>query len=552
MTLVVEPPGLGAEPSAELIPHALLVDVPVTTGPARPEARVPTRLRTAGPLSLILLVQGLMWLREQPFASPSEALSLYTGHLDMRRMAAAMAGSPSANHVGAAAAHSSYLSATGYLYPLVAGFSASLGGLVGARLLSLALMLASTVLVCGLARRLFGDLAGVVAAGLFTAATPTLFLGHLAQYDAMAIFALSLAARLSVTAVARTDARGVLAPALAGTAAAISAFTGPAGLLFAPLIGLLVVASTSDSARAPGKVIRLTAFLSGAGAAAGLIIGVLPLLDGGVRGSWAGWRPDTVYGSVAATIGSTLWDIGPALVLALAAVAIAIASRSSRRTIAVVIALATGSVAGLVYAVALHNGPSPLELAGFSLVFAATLGGEAAHRLFDRLRGKAVIPMVAGLLAVLSFAGATFSANFSWKSESRLVGQLSKVVRPGGDSYLVAQPIVPEYYLSDQSLPRQFVSTLSFVYTDPVSGRRLVGRAAYAKAIGDGYFSMIALPVGGGPGSIDSFLRSTIAASAKYHVLSRWTGTRSENGWDVWTLRSDSPPTASLSDEDRH
>jgi MFS family permease len=530
MTLLVEPSELTE------------TDATTRTGTkARPDQlhslpqRRPTRLRTAGPLTLVLLIQGLLSVRQTPFASTREALTLYIGHLDLLRLAASTAGTPPPTHS---------MAVTGYLYPLVAGLADHVGGLGGARLVSLAFMMGATLLVCGTARRLFGELAGVVAACLFVAASPTLFFGNVAQYDAMGIFCLCLAARLAVTSLTRTDWRAVLSPALAGSAAALCAFTGPAGLLFAPLIGVLVIVATAwPPEPSAGYVTRLTSFLAGAGISVGILVGLLPFLEPGVRTYFTRWRPDTVYGSAASTLGTTFWFVGAAVILALAAFCLALKSRSSVRTMAVVGVLLFGSLGGLLYGLVLHRGPSLIELDGFALVFAAILGGEAARQAFTHWRGKAVIPVIAVVLGMLTFAGATFGMNYSWKSESHLVARLAPEVRPAGGTYLVFQPTVPQYYLDGQSLPTQFVATTGFEYSDPSTGRVLSGRHAYRAAIDAGYFALVALPSPTPRQSMSSFLRGAVTASGRYELRTVVPATASQRGWDIWTLMALPPGT---------
>ena len=89
----------------------------------------------------------------------------------------------------------------------MAALAASGRGLVGARLLSLAFMLGATILLWGVATRLFGRWAGFVAAALFAALGPTQFLGAFATYDAMSLFLLTAAAWCVAAAEDRTTPR---------------------------------------------------------------------------------------------------------------------------------------------------------------------------------------------------------------------------------------------------------------------------------------------------------------------------------------------------------
>jgi hypothetical protein len=229
-------------------------------------------------------------------------------------------------------------------------------------------------------------------------------------------------------------------------------------------------------------------------------------------------------------------NIGPAILLGLATVLVTLRKRSPVAP-AVLAALAAGAVSALLYPLVLHKGPLVVELDGFALIFAAPLAGLSVRLLWDRLSRRAVLPMLAGLLAVLSFAGATFTANFNWKSQSVFVAEMSKLMKPG-ENYLVAQAVVPEYYLSGHALPRQFVSTLAFAYRDPGTHAELEGRAAFQSAIDAGYFSLIALPAGGNFGSLSGFLRATIGRSDVYALADHLPVSATQGGWDIWISRS--------------
>ena len=75
-----------------------------------------------------------------------------------------------------------------------------MGGLAGARLLSLCFMLGATSLLYGTTLRLFGRRAAVCAAAVFVILGPTQDLGAFATYDAMAIFLIALATWFAVRA----------------------------------------------------------------------------------------------------------------------------------------------------------------------------------------------------------------------------------------------------------------------------------------------------------------------------------------------------------------
>jgi hypothetical protein len=515
-----------------------------------------TRLRVAGPLVLILLVQALLSLKQHHFASEDEALYLYAGHLELVRLFTG-----ATFHAYPLTAYSSYFSGDPYLYPPLAAVVAAVGGLEGARALSLVFMLSSTVLVCGFTRRMFGDLAGVLAAALFVASSPTLFLGNVAVYDPMAIFLLAVSARLAVTSPDRTGWAAARMPALAGVAAALCGFTGYAGLLFIPSVGLVtLLASPRSEASAPAgetdlragtsrrrdrlalqrslgspAAVRLLSFILGAAAVSVTILLLIPALIQGMRASSIGWTVNASTSPLTSVIAETLWYIGPALVLSALGFAVLVAGRSPWRVVLLSGVLLVSGLLASLYAVHLHTEASLYELDGFSLVFAAALAGAAGSRLFRWWRGRAVLPVIAGLLVVLSFAGATFLANFNWKSESAFVKALSSDVQRGKGHYLVQQAIIPQYYLASKTEPAQWVSTYSFRYTTK-AGVEFTGASAYQIAIEQSYFSVIALQTDGKTQPLDAAIKGVLLGNPQYQPVKGVRSTASQVGWQIWKL----------------
>ena len=114
-----------------------------------------------------------------------------------------------------------------------------MGGLDGARVLSLVFMLGATALLYATAGRLAGRWAAFFAAGLFAVLGPTLHLGSFATYDAMALFLVALAAWLVVRAGDRVDA--TLWMAGAGVVLALANLTSYPSALFDPVVILLAL-----------------------------------------------------------------------------------------------------------------------------------------------------------------------------------------------------------------------------------------------------------------------------------------------------------------------
>src|SRR5262245_61003690 len=91
------------------------------------------------------------------------------------------------------------LSGSPVIYPPLGALANSAGGLIGARVLSLAFMVAATILVYRTASRLLGRAEAVIAAALFGLSEPVFRLAF-ATYDAMSVFLVAFAAWLAVEA----------------------------------------------------------------------------------------------------------------------------------------------------------------------------------------------------------------------------------------------------------------------------------------------------------------------------------------------------------------
>lgn len=128
------------------------------------------------------------------------------------------------------------LSGSPLIYPPLGAAADALGGLAGARILSLAFMLAATVLVYHAASRLLGRAEAVIAAALFGLSEPVIRLAF-ATYDAMSVCGIALAAWLAVLAGRAGSGRrqGWLTTA-AGAALALACATAYSALVTVPVV----------------------------------------------------------------------------------------------------------------------------------------------------------------------------------------------------------------------------------------------------------------------------------------------------------------------------
>ena len=117
-------------------------------------------------------------------AFEDEALYLWAGHLEWAHWL----------HGARIPVFPTYFSGAPVIYPPLGALADSIGGLAGARILSLVFMLGATVLLWATTTRLYGQRAAFFAAGLWAVIGPTQRLGAFATFDAMALFLVAFAA----------------------------------------------------------------------------------------------------------------------------------------------------------------------------------------------------------------------------------------------------------------------------------------------------------------------------------------------------------------------
>lgn len=132
------------------------------------------------------------------------------------------------------------------MYPPIAALADSLGGLAAARLLSLAFMMASTVLLYAAAKRLFGRGPAIAGAALFAVFGMADQLGAFATYDAMALFLLALASWLTVRASGRLTEPMLI---LAACSLALADATKYATVLWSPVVVALAILTAPQLSR---------------------------------------------------------------------------------------------------------------------------------------------------------------------------------------------------------------------------------------------------------------------------------------------------------------
>ena len=451
------------------------------------------KIRPAWPLLAVLAVQaGLSAsLVRDKTAFGDEALYLSAGHLEWSHW---LHGTP-------IPPYPTWFSGAPVLYPPVGAIADSLGGLTGARLLSLALMLAVTALVWGTATRLLADRrAAFFAAAVFAVLAPTMHLGSYATYDAPALLLLAAAAWCAAGARAAQHAeRWLLA---AGLLLALANATKYATTLYDPtVLALAFLASWPAVGRA--DALRRTVVLAGTATA---LLALLLALGGpgyltGIRATTTGRAHGT---DPASLVLADAWAwTAVVLVPACAAVAASLLRRQWRQTPLLAV-LALSALLAPADQARIQTATSLDKHVDFGSWFAAITAGYLLS-LISRRRA-----VLAGALAALLPAAAlgTFQARemVNWPDVTGLVTVVRPLTAHGGH-FLVETTDVLQYYLPDTSWQQWSATQVN----DP---------QYYQRAIARHYFSVIVLDFAQTP-ALDYAISLDMSSAGGYQMVAR-------------------------------
>lgn len=456
-----------------------------------------------GMVAVILLLQSILSLRNNNTAFEDEALYLYSGHLELGHL---LYGTSTGTDFW------SYFSGAPVLYPVLGSVADQMGGLFGARLLSLSFMLGATCMLYLITRRMFGTRAAVCAAALFCCTEPVVFVGNLATYDAPALFLIAFSAWIVVRFARSTWPLYLLAifPAV------LAVGTKYAALMFVPIIVCLAFLAAVPHF---GKWALLRPIALALGFT-GVVYAVLKMTDNLALQGVQSTTTNRAQGNNTLTQVMQLsleWG-GALFVVSLAGAAFLVALPREHglpylpasRWLRVCLAALMCGTALLppLYQAHLHTTVSLQKHVGFGLFFAAPLAGYGLVRLVGPHLHRAQLGI--GVL-VITFSlgmGQSLGLFHGWPNSSTLVQEIAKYQKPNAN-YLVGADEVAIYSLRGDldAEPLQFSNTFVFNYTDS-KGQFLTGPAAYTAAIQAGYFQVIAYT-----GNDDSANEAVIAAA---------------------------------------
>lgn len=443
------------------------------TATTRPRRRSRGAAWTLAGLLVVLAAQVVLELRapEVGTAFEDEGLYVYMGH---RMISHLLHGTFIGEFPG------SYFSGAPGLYPVLAALGDHVDGLNGARDVSTVFGLGATVGVHGLARQLYGRLAGLIAATTFILCGSVIYISHFATYDSMAMCFIALAAWLTVASVHRD--RFAWFPAVS-VLLVVAFYAKYAAAAYVPVVAALAVVAAPRTDRL--AVARRSVAMVFTGFALGFFI-------------LGRWGESLIHGIVETTLTrhslypasrTVLLDdvknwVGLWLVLAVLAVAV------TWRTRIVTAVLLLGAVIGPLDQIRIHESTSLNKHVAFGLVFACPLiGALFAAGLHRRWLRWATVPVLTFTVAVFALSGQVNARVFltQWPSDAQLVPALTELAAsaPPGKMILGDSSSPERYALEGLLAPAQWRDTYSFHYQNKT------GLPAYRAAINHAAFGEI-------------------------------------------------------------
>jgi putative flippase GtrA/glycosyltransferase involved in cell wall biosynthesis len=381
------------------------------------------------------------------------------------------------------------LSGSPVLYPPLGALASSIGGLAGARILSLAFVLIATVLLYLTASKLIGRPGALFAAGLWAFSEPAMRLAF-ATGDPLSVLLMALSAWLIVQAGYRHN-RGELVAAAAFTLA-LANVTAYSGILIDPVV--IAFAFLVWRTRMPvQRSLYCTAWLAGTWA---LSFGLLMTASH----SWPGtsstlFARNTVDHQGIWSVLGEIW-VYSALIIGLALIGAVLTLQSKNRNHA---ALLGGLFVGAFLVMQLHNTtPWTIDLhLAYVIWFAAISAGYACGKLIEWLPGSGRQLAVICCAVALAYPAATswqsaWDRYHAWPDASVFVKDFKKYSSVTHDGIYVPprEANIAEYYAPVSSAWTQWSGALPLAPIVPTGDS---WQNFYATRLQNGNYGLIVL-----------------------------------------------------------
>jgi 4-amino-4-deoxy-L-arabinose transferase-like glycosyltransferase len=505
----------------------------VPTGAAPPLGMRNTRLnkllailsRRPWPLLTVLILQillsgRLIWSNT---AFPDEALYLWAGHLEWAHWL----------HGQSIPAFATFFSGAPVVYPPVGAVADAIGGLAGARLLSLFFMLIATTMVHGVTRRLFGRLAAVFAAGLFVSMAAVQYLGAFATYDAMALMLLAIATWLGVRAAFASPGWGVMLVILSTAVLSLAGAAKYAAMIFAPVV-VLVAVSVAWWRNGLRAGIR-TALIMAVSATAILSAAVYS----GGHSYWQGISYTTLARAQGTAARSFLiyecvqWEGALLLLAFFGTAALFVTVRKEHRAVRkehrAVILLGCVLVGAMLLVpieqIRIQTDVSLFKHIGYGAWFGAIIAGyglASFRRAVARQKETYAIAISFAAAIIVGIPSIPWAkSHFGWPNTMNVIPAVARALKTTSGPVLADdRGNIVDYYLPDLVLNREISGTFYFAFNDPTSGLHLTQKTAYAAAINNRYFSMIFLEFWDAT-TADDWVQSDIKRYGGYKLVAK-------------------------------
>lgn len=490
------------------------------------------RLRiTAVPWPLLTILAAQAWLSlrlvhlDTPFAD--EALYLWVGHQDW---AALFHGTP-------IPPFASYLSGSPVFYPPIGAIADSIGGITGARILSLGFMMIASSLLWMTCCRLYGKMAAFFAVALWAFLGETLRLGAFATYDPMACMLLATAGYCAVRA-GQSEARGPHWAIATAAVLTVANCTKYATALFDPVVILLVMLVALTDVPSRKRAARMAAIT--ASYLVIFLVGLVALATArngyyttGIEATTTGRASG---GQSASAVLSTVWPyikvIAPLTLLG-ALLCLWLERDLYRRLLTLLLAL-TGTLAPL-NQIRIHTGTSLAKHEDFAAWFIAMAAGYAVSAL---IRGSVVqrtlvfgIGLVAAVATTLAIGlpYARFADSY-WPNTARVVSLVRPMVTHTRGEILFQNPSILDYEIGPADewsaiwkrisgqgslrLPSGRTTDDAPVGSDGIPG-------PFIAALHHGYFQIVVLIKNGPRDSFDAQMVPAIEADPDYRLVAQ-------------------------------
>ena len=448
------------------------------------------------PLLVVLVVQALLSLRlvRADTAFLDEATYLWAGHLQWAHWL----------HGAPLPPLAPYFSGAPVIYPPVGALADSVGGLAGARVLSLVFMLGATCLLWGAGRRLYGRRAAFFAAALFAVSGPALHLGAFATFDALSVLLVAVAAWCVVRAGGRGEGTGWMVAA--GAALAVANAAAYASALFdVVVLALVLLTAWPGGVRLAARRCAILLIVVVVLVTAGLLAGGRDYLTGVEQTTLA--RVGAADSPLSVLVSAWSWT-GLIVILAVCGVIISWAGRRGWAQTLLLAVLAAAAVLGPLEQARLHTLASLNKHVGLGAWFAAIAAGYAIDRFIAAApAGRSQVLATGALVVALAFPaalGASQSRVFSadWPNAASFIAVFRPLADHGNGHLLVEDASIARYYLPAGAQWQRWSSTRNIVLptgastagparTAGVTGPGNPG--VYAEFITRGYFTYIAL-----------------------------------------------------------